>query len=75
MNVLVTKIKGLHCGSCITTIERIGIENGASKVDINLSTMICKLYYEKLDEENMMKSVNNKGYTIEKLATYNEDEL
>ncbi|MDY0210259.1 MAG: hypothetical protein RBQ91_02490 [Acholeplasma sp.] len=46
MNVLVTKIQGLHCGACLNTIEQIGIEYGAIKVDINLSTMICKLFYD-----------------------------
>ena len=72
MNVLVTKIKGLHCGSCLNTIEQIGIEYGAIKVDINLSTMICKLFYDQLDEDGVIDAIRKKGYGIEKLVTYNE---
>lgn len=74
MKVLVIKLKGLHCGSCLNTIENIAIEHGAKKVDIKLSTMIAHIYHEHLDEY-VLEAIESKGYTAEKLAIYDESEL
>ena len=76
MKVLVTKITGLHCGSCLGLIERIGKAHGASHVDINLQTNIGKLYYEEtFDEQPFLNDVSAKGYDIEKLTLYDESEI
>ena len=75
MKVLVTKLKGLHCGSCINTIERIGLEQGAIKADIDLKTLVGKFYYEEMDEASVLSLIEDKGYQVEKLTTYDEDTL
>ena len=75
MKVLVTKLKGLHCGSCINTIERIGLEHGAIKADIDLKTLVGKFYYEEMDEVSVLSLIEDKGYQVEKLTTYDEDTL
>ncbi|MCU0104480.1 heavy-metal-associated domain-containing protein [Acholeplasma vituli] len=75
MKVLVVRLAGLHCGSCLNTIERISKELGAIKVDIELSTMIGKIYYESIDEETVIDTIEQYGYRAEKLASYDECEL
>lgn len=75
MKVLVLKLSGLHCGSCLNTIERVSKAAGAVQVDITLSTMIGKLYYDELDETEVIKSIETYGYKADKLATYDEEML
>lgn len=75
MKVLVLKLSGLHCGSCLNTIERVSKAAGAIQVDITLSTMIGKLYYDNMDESEVIHSIETYGYKAEKLVTYDEEIL
>lgn len=75
MRVMVVRLEGLHCGSCLNTIERVSKELGAIKVDIELSTMIGKLYYDNMDEDEVVNEIERYGYKANKLATYDEREL
>lgn len=75
MKVLVLKLSGLHCGSCLNTIERVSKAAGAVQVDITLSTMIGKLYYDEMDETEVIKSIETYGYKADKLAAYDEEML
>lgn len=75
MKVLVLRLSGLHCGSCLNTIERVSKEAGAIQVDITLSTMIGKVYYDEMDETEVIHLIETYGYKAEKLATYDEELL
>ncbi|MDY0346682.1 MAG: heavy-metal-associated domain-containing protein [Acholeplasma sp.] len=75
MKVLVTKLKGIHCGSCINTIERISLSKGAIKADIDLKTLVGKFYYEEMNEQAVIESIEDRGYQVEKLTTYDEEDL
>lgn len=75
MKVLVTKIKGIHYGSCILTIERVSKDQGAIKVDIDLKTSVAKFYYEDMDEERTLSNIEQRGYSVEKLTTFEEENL
>lgn len=74
MKVLVVRLSGLHCGSCLNTIERLSKDAGALKVDINMHTMIGKFYYDEMDENAVIETIENHGYHAEKLTTYDEGE-
>ncbi|MCV2232872.1 heavy-metal-associated domain-containing protein [Paracholeplasma manati] len=74
MKVLVVRLSGLHCGSCLNTIERLSKDAGALKVDINMHTMIGKFYYDEMDENVVIETIENHGYHAEKLTTYDEGE-
>lgn len=75
MKVLVTKIKGMRCGSCILTMERLGKKHGAIKVDINLKTSIGKFYFEDMNAEMAILDIQQRGYEIEKITIYEEGNL
>lgn len=75
MKVLVVKLDGLHCGSCLYMIEKLSKDAGAVKVDIDVHTMIGKFYYEDMDEEFVVNIIENHGYHAERLTTYDEGEL
>ncbi|MDX9807605.1 MAG: hypothetical protein RBS87_03465 [Acholeplasma sp.] len=74
MKVLVVRLSGLHCGSCLNTIERLSKDASALKVDINMHTMIGKFYYDEMDENVVLETIENHGYHAEKLTTYDEGE-
>ncbi len=75
MKVLVVKLDGLHCGSCLYMIEKLSKDAGAVKVDINVQTMIAKFYYENMDESNVINIIENHSYRAERLTTYDEGEI
>jgi copper chaperone CopZ len=74
MKVLVVRLSGLHCGSCLNTIERLSKDAGALKVDINMHTMIGKFYYDEMDENYVIETIETHGYHAERLTTYEEGE-
>jgi len=74
MKVLVVRLSGLHCGSCLNTIERLSKDAGALKVDINMHTMIGKFYYDEMDEKYVIETIETHGYHAERLTTYEEGE-
>jgi copper chaperone CopZ len=75
MKVLVVKLDGLHCGSCLYMIEKLSKDAGAIKVDINVQTMVAKFYYEDMDETAVINIIENHSYRAERLTTYDEGEL
>jgi copper chaperone CopZ len=75
MKVLVVKLDGLHCGSCLYMIEKLSKDAGAIKVDINVQTMVAKFYYEDMDENEVIQIIENHSYHAERLTTYDEVEL
>ncbi len=75
MKVLVVKLDGLHCGSCLYMIEKLSKDAGAIKVDINVQTMIAKFYYEDMNETEVIQIIENHSYHAERLTTYDEGEL
>jgi copper chaperone CopZ len=75
MKVLVVKLDGLHCGSCLYMIEKLSKDAGALKVDINVQTMVAKFYYEDMDETAVINIIENHSYRAERLTTYDEGEL
>ncbi len=75
MKVLVVRLDGLHCGSCLYLIEKLSKDAGAVNVDIDVHTMIAKFYYEDMNEDNVINIIENHGYKAERLTTYEEGEV
>lgn len=62
------KIKGMHCASCASIIERrLGKLNGVKSVSVNFATETAKIeYQEKITNHEMMnKSISELGYSFD----------
>ncbi len=76
MFLSIYRIKGIHCGSCISRIEKKAISLGAYKASFDIKEMILKVYYEEvIDNQLFVEEVKSMNYQIDFLASYDEDEI
>lgn len=59
------QIKGMHCASCVTVIEK-GLKKtpGVIYANVNLTTEIATIDYDpkKVNEENLIETIKKRGY-------------
>lgn len=67
MNKIKLKIGGMHCATCVNTIETaLAKKTGIKSSNVNLSTENATIVYdpEKISEENIKIIIQNQGYTV-----------
>lgn len=76
MIVSIFRVKGIHCGSCISRIERKAMSLGAYMVSFEIKEMILRVYQEvKIDDLKLKKDIESMNYLVDFLASYDEDEI
>lgn len=69
------KIKGMHCASCVSVIEKsIKKNKGVIDVNVNLSTESAKVIYKPdiIQEKQIIESIERRGYKVVKNSNYEE---
>ena len=61
----VLKIKGMHCASCATIIEKkLKKVSGVINANVNFATEKASIEYENADENLFVQAVNRAGYEV-----------
>ncbi len=75
--LLTVKLGGIHCASCVTSIERVAKDLGALKVDIDLGERKGRITFADDDilADALINAIEGVGYkaTRQSLVTLDQD--